>query len=147
MRHRVERTRCPVCRNSPVLKSICTACNGEGEAIVVHQPDGLAIEIYSVADEAKLREQYPDESTPVHQRTTMLQAWEQFMDIVEIRHAHSVQKREMRRAFYAGAWWMLEVLGIQLDPQGEPTADDLEYMQRISAEIQKFNEDIQYGKA
>lgn len=147
MRHRVERARCPVCRNNPVLKSICTGCNGAGEAIILHHPNGLQIEIYPLEDETRLREQHPDESTPVHERTTLNQAWQKFVVMVEIQHASYAQKREMKRAFFAGAHWMLEMLQYQMDPQGEPTADDLEYMQRISAEIMTFNDAIQSGNA
>lgn len=146
MRHRVERVKCPVCRNSPALRSICTGCMGKGQAVVVHMPGG-SIEVYDLDSEARLRQQYPDAPTPVHERTTVDQAWEKLVDEIEIRHAHPMQLREMKRAFFAGTWWMLEVLSIQMDPQGEPTADDLEYLQRISDEIQHFNEAIQEGRA
>lgn len=146
MRHRVERATCPVCKNG-ILKSICTGCNGDGEAVILHKPNGYEIEIYPVSEEARLRAEYPDEPTPVYERTTVHQAWELFVNMVEIRHAPYSQRREMKRAFYAGAFWMLDRLGVQLDPQGEPTADDLEYMQRIHAELIAFNEAIQEGRA
>jgi hypothetical protein len=146
VRHRVERVVCPVCKNG-FLKSICTGCDGQGEAIILHKPGGSAIEIYPLRDEAKLREQYPDEETPVFERTTLTQAWQTFMQMVEMVHASEIQKREMKRAFFAGAYWMLEMCSVQMDPQSEPTADDLEYLQRIHAEIMQFNEWVQEGKA
>lgn len=147
MRHRVERVRCPVCRNNEILRPICTGCKGEGEAIVVHHPNGIQIEVHPLSDEALLREMYPDAETPVHSRTTLAQAWMNFLQMVELMHASPMQKREMKRAFFAGAHWMLEMCSIQMDPDREPTADDVEYLQRISAEIQQFNEDIQRGSA
>lgn len=146
MRHRVERATCPVCKNG-FLKSICTGCNGDGEAIILHKPNGYEIEVYPLVEEARLRAQYPDEPTPVVERTTLTQAWESFMKMVEILHAPAEQKREMKRAFFAGAFWMLDMCSVQMDPDKGPTADDLEYLQRIHAEIQKFNEDVQEGRA
>ena len=146
MRHRVERAMCPVCRANPILAKICTACHGEAEVILLHKP-GYELEIHPLHDEAILREQYPDEPTPVHERTTVVQAWNRFMDMVEIRHAPPAQRREMKRAFYSGAWWMLEVLPAQLDPDNVATPDDIEYLQRVSDEIQRFNDDIQAGRA
>lgn len=114
--------------------------------MIVHLP-GYEVELYPVADEAAVRERYPDEPTPVHERTTVAQAWERFVDAVEIRHARPAQLREMRRAFYAGAWWLLEVASIQMDPDAVATADDIEYLQRVSDEMQRFNQDIQEGRA
>lgn len=147
MRHRIERTRCPVCRNSPILRSICTGCKGTGEAIIVHHPNGIEIEVYPVGDEEMLRAMYPDAPTPVHSRTTIAQAFHNFKFVVEIVHAPPIQQREMKRAFYAGAYWMLEMCSVQMDPDRDATADDLEYLQRISAEIESFNDDIQHGRA
>jgi hypothetical protein len=59
----------------------------------------------------------------------------------------SIQYKEMRKSFYAGVHWFLETLSTQLDPDAEPTADDLEYMQRIFAELVQFNEDVKHGRA
>jgi hypothetical protein len=146
MRHRVERTRCPVCRNSDILRSICTGCKGVGEAIIVHHPNGVEISIYPLKDEARLRALYPDDETPVHERTTLVQGWEEFAKMVEVPK-HPLIRREMKRSFFGGAHWMLEMCALQMDPAAEPTADDLEYLQRISAEIQKFNDAIQRGDA
>lgn len=147
MRHRVERQRCPVCRDSPILRPICTGCGGTGVAIVVHYPDDIQIDVHPLKDEEMLRALYPDTPTPVHERTTLTSAWMRFRQLVEITHAPKVQQREMKRAFFAGAHWMLEMCSIQMDPSSAPTADDLEYLQRISAEIQIFNDDIQAGRA
>lgn len=146
MRHRIEKGRCPVCRNSPVLRSICSACNGIGEAITVHKP-GYEIEIYPLTSEAYVKRTYPDEETPVHDRTTVEQAFIGFLRMIELTHASDVQKREMKRSFFAGAWWMLEMASIQMDPDSEPTADDIEYMQRISDELKRFAESVEQGTA
>jgi hypothetical protein len=128
------------------LKGICTGCNGRGEAVILHKP-GYEVEIHDVKDEERLRAQYPDEPTPVHERTTIQQAWQNFVTVVEIQHASYAQKREMKRAFFAGAHWMLDMCSIQMDPSSEPTADDIEYLQRVHAEIMHFNEAIQDGSA
>lgn len=48
---RVQRMRCPVCKNSPVLRKICTGCTGKGEAAVVIHSDA-DIEVFDVDQEA-----------------------------------------------------------------------------------------------
>lgn len=146
MRHHIVVGRCPCCRNESILREICTVCHGVGRVITVHLP-GPTVEFYPVELEETVRKKYPAEPTPVHERETLEHAWERFAQMVEVPLHHQMQYREMRRAFYAGVHWMLEELSIQLDPSGEPTADDLEYMQRIVAEIEQLNIDIQQGKA
>lgn len=139
MRHRIERVRCPVCRNSPVLRPICTGCNGSGEAIIVHHPNGIEIEIYPSSDEEMLRAMYPDASTPTHARTTVAQAWKNFAKAIGIA-PFGLQHNEMKKSFYGGIAWFMEALSSQLDPDKEPTPDDLEYMQRVHAELTSFAE-------
>jgi hypothetical protein len=146
MRHHIVIGRCPCCHNDSTLKEICTVCHGVGRAITVHLPN-YKVEFYPVDLEDVVRRKYPAADTPVHERATVEQAWERFAQMVEIPLHRQDQYREMRRAFYAGVHWVIDELSVQLDPSSETTADDLEYLQRIYAEVQQFNEDIQAGRA
>lgn len=121
-------------------------CHGVGRAVTVHLPN-YQVEFYPADMEDVVRKKYPATETPVHERATLEQAWERFAEMVEVPLHNQMQYRDMKRAFYAGVHWTIEMLGIQLDPSGEPTADDLEYMQRLVAETERFVEDVQRGRA
>jgi hypothetical protein len=58
-----------------------------------------------------------------------------------------VQRREMRRAFYAGAAGMLGTIMDMLDPGDDATEADLDNMDKLHAEIVRFGEDMEAGRA
>lgn len=148
MKRRIERTRCPVCRNSDILRPICTGCGGTGVAVVVYHPDGLQIDIYPSKDEAMVRALYPDEATtPSHERATVAVGWYDFALSIGLLIKSPTQQFEMKKAFYAGVYWFLTVLTEQLDADPQPTGDDIEYMQRVYAELIQFNDDVKSGRA
>lgn len=80
-------------------------------------------------------------------RTSLSQAWATFERMVLPDSAPNDQRREMRRAWYAGVDWMLNSIIGELDEESEPTADDLAYMESIHAELVEFAQRIQRGLA
>ena len=81
------------------------------------------------------------------ERRTLADQWSQFVRKVGLTNMHAIQRKEMRRAFYAGAASLLDAMMTGLDEDREPTADDLAYLDRISDELEKFGLDIAAGKA
>lgn len=61
--------------------------------------------------------------------------------------APSVQVIESRRAFYAGARALLTGMLERFDPGRAPTAEDLAIMDGIKDELERFNNDVQTGRA
>jgi hypothetical protein len=58
-----------------------------------------------------------------------------------------VQRREMRRAFYAGARELLNTIMVGLDPGKEPTDADYARMDNLHAELEGFLVDLNEGRA
>lgn len=56
-------------------------------------------------------------------------------------NAPAVQLQEMRNAFFAGAQHLFSSIMTILDPDGEPTADDLKRMDLIDNELCEFIND------
>lgn len=56
-------------------------------------------------------------------------------------NAPAVQLQEKRNAFFAGAQHLFSSLMTILDPDGEPTADDLKRMDLIDNELREFIND------
>lgn len=77
----------------------------------------------------------------------MAAEWQSFSDSVLPPKAGPVQRTEMRRAFYAGALAVLHGIMTSLDPDDEPTPDDLDRMDRLNAELQAFGEALRRGEA
>jgi hypothetical protein len=59
----------------------------------------------------------------------------------------AVQRREMRRAYYAGAAGMLGTIMDMLDPGDDATEGDLDRMDALHDEILRFGEDLKAGRA
>jgi hypothetical protein len=58
-----------------------------------------------------------------------------------------VQRREMRRAFYAGAQSILFRVIESFAPESEPTAEDLQIMTDLHQELSDFADDVKAGRA
>jgi len=81
-------------------------------------------------------------------RRYILEEWNAFATGVLPKNVSDVQRREMRRAFYAGAHSILYAIMRVLSPGSDDvTATDLEIMQSIEAEATAFAEDIKAGRA
>lgn len=74
---------------------------------------------------------------PPGKPATFASEWEEYAQIIP-PHAPAVQRVESRRAFYAGAICLLGYVMTRLSPGKDPTADDLEFMARLDAELQAF---------
>jgi hypothetical protein len=80
-------------------------------------------------------------------RQLMAEQWDSFAREVLPLNAPAVQRQEMRRAFYAGAQGILFGVIAALAPESEPTAEDLQVMQNLQAELSDFAELVKAGRA
>lgn len=77
----------------------------------------------------------------------LAEEWRSYQEQVIPPAAPSVQITESRRAFYAGARSILSILLERLSPGTEPTQEDLAWMDKIEAELDQFQRDVQAGQA
>lgn len=54
---------------------------------------------------------------------------------------------DLRRTFYGGASALYFLLMTMLDPEDEPTENDMQKMHKINSELIAFNEAVKIGKA
>jgi len=80
-------------------------------------------------------------------KKSLAEQWTFFETALGIKDTSSIQRQEMRRAFYAGATSLLDAMMTGLDEDREPTKDDLNYMDTIQAEIVQFGKDVKAGRA
>lgn len=80
-------------------------------------------------------------------RLLMAEQWDQFARAVLPRDASITQKREMRRAFYAGGQAIIFKIVTALAPDAEPTEDDLKLMDDLHQELNAFAADVKAGRA
>jgi hypothetical protein len=74
--------------------------------------------------------------------------WRSFENSVLIPiGASRLQRREMRRAFYAGAQRLFAVMVNGASDQEDVTEADLQMMEGISQELDQFARDVRSGKA
>ncbi len=66
---------------------------------------------------------------------------------VLLRDASPIQRKEMKRAFYAGAQCILFRVIQSFAPETEPTEADIQVMGDVHQELQDFAKLIQEGKA
>lgn len=79
--------------------------------------------------------------------TSIAASWASFDRAVMPPGISDVQRREMRRAFYAGAASLLRVLMDELDEGDELTDNDMTRMVALNGELQQFAEDLKQGRA
>lgn len=79
--------------------------------------------------------------------TTIKEAWESLESMI-LQNAGPVQKKEMRRAFYAGAQAFLGILLNHLDDNNsdEVTEMDMSLMDSLHDELKQFAQDLQEGR-
>jgi hypothetical protein len=80
-------------------------------------------------------------------RQLMAEQWDKFARAVLPADVSVVQRREMRRAFYAGAESILFRVIEAFAPEDEPTAEDLQIMEDLDAELKAFAKAVKDGKA
>jgi hypothetical protein len=77
----------------------------------------------------------------------MDEQWAKFFELVFTADTPEIQKREMRRAFYAGAQAILFRVIAAFAPETEPTEADLKVMDDLNQELNDFAKAIQEGRA
>lgn len=80
-------------------------------------------------------------------RQLMAEQWDEFARAVLKPNCPSDQRREMRRAFYAGAESILLRVIAAFAPEREPTDADLSILDGVHQELRDFAELIKEGRA
>lgn len=73
--------------------------------------------------------------------------WESFAEACELQDAPDIQKREMKRAFMAGARSYSGFLMRHASAGDEVTAEDLAMMMALEVEMAAFLKDVMAGRA
>ncbi len=76
----------------------------------------------------------------------MAEQWTLFEKIIS-KDAPAIQRKEMKRAFYAGAQCILFRVIQAFAPETEPTAEDIQIMEDVHQELQEFAQQVQRGEA
>lgn len=77
---------------------------------------------------------------------TLAAQWASY-EVILLAEAGEVQRRETRRAFYAGAQALLVVMTSGLSDHAETTESDEALMASVDAELKQFVRDIEEGRA
>lgn len=80
-------------------------------------------------------------------RKLMAEQWEEFGRKVLPPDVSLIQKREMKRAFYAGAQTILFRVIAAFAPESEPTDADVAIMESVHQELQEFAKAVVRGEA
>lgn len=80
-------------------------------------------------------------------RQLMAEQWDTFAKACIPKDAPAIQRREMRRAFYAGAQAILFKVIVSLASDAEPTVEDLAMMDGLQTELSDFAEMVKSGRA
>jgi hypothetical protein len=78
---------------------------------------------------------------------TLAAAWAAFDAMVFDGSVTSASNTQARRVFYAGAQSIVDILLAELDPENKVTEDDVDRMEALSTELQRFAEDVEAGRA
>lgn len=99
----------------------------------------------------KATEAQPGPRTPVRTDSkrllTLAASWASLEAETFNAETSPLQRREMRRAFYAGALGFFEILISDLDPGDEPTDKDMNKVDNLQAELVRFAEALDRGEA
>jgi biotin synthase-like enzyme len=81
-------------------------------------------------------------------RRMVAEKWDEFARAAfRGRHIQSMQRREMRRAFYAGADSVLFGVVVALTPDREPTDQDVQLLEDLHDELREFAQLMKEGRA
>jgi len=82
------------------------------------------------------------------ERKTLGAAWADYeRTILDPIHASQTQRQEMRRAWYTGVAWLMDMLTFTLDEGEEATEDDFKYLDAVSEELEAFADKMKRGDA
>ena len=73
--------------------------------------------------------------------------WRDYFRLIGLHGASDVQIRETRRAFYAGAAFLLRTMMARFDGGTEPTEADLKMMNEIDEELTEWADQLAQGVA
>ncbi len=73
--------------------------------------------------------------------------WAEFFARCIPPEASEIQRRETRRAFYAGGAALFQTILTLLEPGAEPTEGDLLLLDDLKAEFDGFAKDLEAGRA
>jgi hypothetical protein len=147
-----RRQKCPACLADPTLIKICAICHGKGEVTCVE----IAPSVWEITPlgETKVTftgagpEVFPVKSSDEPpKRISLHDGWAEFERLALPDEASNLQRKEMRRAWYAGVGWFLTSLASSLSDGTEETDDDMAYMESIEQELQTFGRQILMGHA
>lgn len=79
-------------------------------------------------------------------RQLILEGWIEYSTKIIPKNAERTQRIETKRAFYAGASHLFYAINSVLTEDREPTEEDLQNMQNIYEELEKWLERIKEGK-
>jgi hypothetical protein len=80
-------------------------------------------------------------------RNRVAEQWNTFAQAVLPKDCSDLQRKEMRRAFYAGAHMLFCMLLGNLSEGGEPKPEDMQMLADMNAECEAFAESIKQGVA
>ena len=80
-------------------------------------------------------------------RLLLAEQWDSYARRVMPRDAGTSQRMETRRAFYAGAQGLFQLVMANLSPDRDPTPEDLVMMQDLEAELRAYVERVKAGTA
>ena len=142
---------CPMCRGSKSLNGRrCEMCHGDGQISLIAAYDTKLDAPTIDASEASLvnRILHPDEPLTTIRRSTIAIAWAEYeRATLDPIRAGPIQRSEMRRAWYTGIAWLMDMFSYTLDDGDEPTENDLAYLDEVSKELSAFGEAIKRGTA
>jgi hypothetical protein len=119
----------------------------------------LVIAAQTIANAEQMRQQPPAQPTPPEpQRSTrnpppgapmhsIAGSWASLEAEIFDVDTSAIQRREMRRGFYAGAQALFSLMMAALDPGLEETEDDLQRMDRWAQELADFGAQVDAGHA
>jgi hypothetical protein len=84
---------------------------------------------------------------PLRERRSLSEEWSEFARLVIPDGASAMQVTEMRRAWYAGAASIFDLISGGLDEDHEPTDLDVAYLESLHQELKGFARDLQRGSA
>ena len=75
------------------------------------------------------------------------EAWQSFEEGVLPRNCSDVQRQEMRRAFFAGAFATLDTISAAMSNEDEMTSDDEQVMIDLAEERKEYLRNLLTGRA
>lgn len=80
-------------------------------------------------------------------RNRIMESWNEFSRKVIHPNSPQIQRIEMRRAFYAGAAFVLEGITKDMSPGDQVQDSDIQILEDISSELVDFAEQMARGEA